>query len=36
LQEIEAKLADGRIVTAALALPQGQAKGSILLIHKFL
>ena len=37
LQEVEAKLADGRIVKAALAQPQpqGQAKGSILLIHEW-
>ncbi len=33
LQEVEAKLSDGRPVKAALAVPQGQAKGSILLIH---
>ena len=36
LQEVEAKLADGRTVKGALAVPQGQAKGSILLIHEFL
>ena len=35
LQEVEAKLADGRTVKAALAQPQGQAKGSILLIHEW-
>ena len=35
LQEVEAKLADGRTVKAALATPQGQAKGSILLIHEW-
>ena len=29
LQEVEAKLADGRTVKAALANPQDQAKGSI-------
>jgi len=35
LQEVEAKLADGRTVKAALAERQGQAKGSILLIHEW-
>ena len=35
LQQVEAKLADGRIVKAALATPQGQAKGSILLVHEW-
>ena len=35
LQELEAKLADGRTVKAALATPQGQAKGSILLVHEW-
>ena len=35
LQEVEAKLADGRTVKAALAQPQGQAKGSILLVHEW-
>jgi len=35
LQEVEATLADGRTVKAALATPQGQAKGSILLIHEW-
>ena len=35
LQEVEAKLADGRIVRGALAVPQGQAKGSILLVHEW-
>ena len=35
LQEVEAKLADGRTIKAALAAPQGQAKGSILLIHEW-
>jgi len=35
LQEVEAKLADGRSVKAALALPQGQAQGSILLVHEW-
>jgi hypothetical protein len=34
LQEIEAKLADGGTVNAALAVPQGQAMGSILLVHE--
>ncbi len=35
LQEVEAKLADGRTVKAARATPQGQAKGSILLVHEW-
>jgi carboxymethylenebutenolidase len=35
LQEVEAKLSDGRTVKAALATPQGQAKGSILLVHEW-
>ena len=35
LQEVEAKLADGRTVKTALATPQGQAEGSILLIHEW-
>ena len=35
LQEVEAKLADGGIIKAALAQPQGQAKGSILLVHEW-
>ena len=35
LQEVEAKLADGRTVKAALATPQGQANGSILLVHEW-
>lgn len=35
LQEVEAKLSDGRTVKAALATPQSQAKGSILLIHEW-
>jgi carboxymethylenebutenolidase len=35
LQEVEANLADGRMVKAALARPQGQANGSILLIHEW-
>ncbi|MEE8263020.1 MAG: hypothetical protein V3R83_11205, partial [Gammaproteobacteria bacterium] len=30
LQEVKAKLADGRTVKGALAVPQGQATGSIL------
>ena len=34
LQEVEAKLADGRTVRAALAIPQGQATGSILLVDE--
>jgi hypothetical protein len=35
LQQVEAKLADGRVVKAALARSQRQAKGSILLIHEW-
>jgi hypothetical protein len=35
LQDVEAKLADGRIIKGALAEPQGQAKGSILLVHEW-
>lgn len=35
LQEVEAKLSDGRTVMAALAKPEGQAKGSILLVHEW-
>ncbi len=35
LKEVEAKLADGRTVKAALAVPQGQGKGSILLVHEW-
>ncbi len=35
LQEVEAKLTDGRTIKAALALPQGETKGSILLIHEW-
>ena len=35
LQQVEAKLADGRTVKVALAQAQGQAKGSILLIHEW-
>ncbi len=34
-QEVEAKLADVRTVKAALAEPQGQANGSILLVHEW-
>jgi carboxymethylenebutenolidase len=35
LQEVEAKLSNGETVKAALARPQGQAKGGILLIHEW-
>jgi hypothetical protein len=35
LQEVEAKLADGRTVQAALVVSQGQASGSILLVHEW-
>jgi carboxymethylenebutenolidase len=35
LQEVEAKLSNGMTVKAALARPQGQAKGSILLVHEW-
>ena len=35
LQEVEAKLVDGRSIKAALATPQGQANGSILLVHEW-
>jgi hypothetical protein len=35
LQEVEAKLVDGRTVKGTLAHPQGQAKGSILLVHEW-
>jgi len=35
LQEVEAKLDDGRTITGALAQPQDQAKGSILLVHEW-
>ena len=35
LQEVEAKLSDGRTIKAALAEPQSQANGSILLIHEW-
>ena len=35
LQEVEATLADGTTIKASLAQPQGQAKGSILLIHEW-
>ncbi len=35
LQAVEAKLADGRTVKATLAVPQDQARGSILLVHEW-
>lgn len=35
LQEVEAKLSDGSTVKAALAKPQAQPRGSILLIHEW-
>ncbi len=35
LREVEAKLADGRTIKGALAVPQGQATGSILLVHEW-
>ena len=35
LQAVEATLPEGRTVKAALAVPQGQAKGSILLVHEW-
>ncbi len=35
LQEVEAKFANGRIIKAALAKPQGPTKGSILLVHEW-
>jgi len=35
LQDVEATLADGRAIKAALAEPQAQAKGSILLVHEW-
>ena len=35
LQAVEATLSDGRTVKAALAVPQGQAQGSILLVHEW-
>ena len=35
LLEVEAKLAGGRTVKAALATPRGEVKGSILLIHEW-
>ena len=35
LQEVEAKLTDGRIIKGALAVSHGQAKGSILLVHEW-
>ncbi len=34
LQEVKAKLADGRTIKGALAVPQGRATGSILLVHE--
>ncbi len=35
LEEVEAKLSSGKTVKAALARPQGQARGSILLIQEW-
>ena len=35
LQEVEAKLADCRTVKGALAVPQGQSTGGILLVHEW-
>ena len=35
LREVEARLVDGRSIKAALATPQDQAKGSILLVHEW-
>jgi dienelactone hydrolase len=35
LEEVEATLSSGKTVKAALARPQGQAKGSILLVHEW-
>ncbi len=35
LEEVEAKLSNGKTVKAALARPQGQVKGNILLIHEW-
>jgi carboxymethylenebutenolidase len=35
LKEVETNLADCRTVKAALAEPQGQAKGSVLLVHEW-
>ncbi len=35
LHEVKAKLADGRTVKGALAVPQGRATGSILLVHEW-
>ncbi len=35
LQEVEAKLSDGGTVKAALAEPEGQATGAILLVHEW-
>ena len=34
LQAVEATLSDGRTVKGALAVPQGQAHGGILLVHE--
>ena len=35
LQEVEAKLSNGKTVKAGLARSQAQAKGSILLVHEW-
>ncbi len=35
LRGIEAKISDGRTARGALAQSQGQAKGSILLVHEW-
>jgi hypothetical protein len=35
LQEVEAKLSNGKTVKAALARAQGQPRGSILLVHEW-
>ena len=35
LQEVEAKLADSRTIKGALAEPEGQVTGGILLIHEW-
>lgn len=35
MQEVEVKLSNGKTVKTALARPQGQARGSILLIHEW-
>ena len=34
LQDVEVKLADGRTIKGALAEPQSQAAGGILLVHE--